>query len=211
MSTPKSVVHAQLEHLLGVIDHHRQERCDALLEQARSQAQQIIKQAHHDARNRFHQHALDTRESMRRQLASAESQHQTRLRQQRQQVDQALLTRAWPPLREALLHRWQDETQRRRWIDHLVQLATAKLLANDWRIEHPADMTASDREAVQSMLRKRMDCRTEFTASTEIVAGMRICAGNTCVDGTLEGLLRDHRRIEALLLARINTQPESGE
>lgn len=211
MNGPKSVVDAQLEHLLEVVDRHRGEQCNTLLEQARSQAEQIVKQAHRDARTRFHRDVIDTRESMRRQLLSAESQRQTRLRQQRQQADQALLERAWQPLGEALQHRWQDETQRQRWIDYLLGKASATLVANAWQIEHPTDWPAQEREALQSVLGKQADRRAQFTAGPDIAAGLRICAGDTCVDGTLEGLLRDRRRIEALLLARINTHRKTGE
>jgi hypothetical protein len=34
-------------------------------------------------------------------------------------------------------------------------------------------------------------------------AGLRICAAGACVDGSVEGLLRDRRRVESLLLARL--------
>ncbi len=39
-----------------------------------------------------------------------------------------------------------------------------------------------------------------------ITAGLRISAGGACVDGSIEGLLRQRTRIEALLLAEIGKQ-----
>jgi hypothetical protein len=37
-----------------------------------------------------------------------------------------------------------------------------------------------------------------------ITAGLRICAGDTCVDGTRRGLLRSRSRIEGIMLAKLN-------
>ena len=41
-------------------------------------------------------------------------------------------------------------------------------------------------------------------ANADISAGLRICAGSTCMDATIDGLLRDRKRIDAELLALCN-------
>jgi len=38
-------------------------------------------------------------------------------------------------------------------------------------------------------------------AKADINAGLRICAGGTCMDATIDGLLHDRERIDAELLA----------
>jgi hypothetical protein len=42
MNAPESVTDAQLRHLLDVVDRHREERCQELLEQARGEAVQLV-------------------------------------------------------------------------------------------------------------------------------------------------------------------------
>ena len=44
----------------------------------------------------------------------------------------------------------------------------------------------------------------EFSGQTQIKAGLRICAGDACVDGTRCGLLRSRSRIEGIMLAKLN-------
>ncbi|MGB7934578.1 MAG: hypothetical protein WCH04_20595, partial [Gammaproteobacteria bacterium] len=111
---------------------------------------------------------------------------------------------AWQPLRKALLARWSQETARRQWIDFLVHRACTLLVATDWQIEHPLDWQVQERAALEELLAGQLGRLPEFIARKQISAGLRICANGTCVDGTLEGLLRDQTRIESLLLARFN-------
>ena len=204
MTTPGSIVDAQLQHLLEFLDKHRDEQCTEMLTQARSEAQQEIRQAYSEARARLHQAVQHTREQARLRLTSAVAQQQTRERQQRQQEDQALLERAWQPLRELLQQRWQDKATRQQWIDHLVQQAAAALVDNNWQIEHPEDWPVAERDALQARLVELHGYAPLLTAQPSISAGLRICAGDTCVDGSIAGLLRDRTRIESVLLARLN-------
>lgn len=211
MNAPESVTDAQLRHLLDVVDRHREERCQELLEQARGEAGQLVKQAYRDARSRLHQDVLETRESVRRRLVSAEARRQTQLRQQRQRTDQEMLARIWQPLVDALLRRWRQKELRKQWVDALVQQALSTLIDTDWCIDHPEGWSAEERSALETRLgaKARLSCR--FAAKPGMSAGIRICAGNTCVDGTIEGLLRERSRVEALLLASMNSRRAGGD
>jgi len=202
--SPGDVVEAQVRQLLEVVARHRDERCNELLGQARREAAQVIRQAHAEARARMHLSVQGVREERRQRLAAAEAQRQTRRRRRRQGADLWLLAAAWQPLRKALLARWSQEAARRHWIDFLVGQAGALLVATDWQIEHPLDWPAQERAALEERLAGQLGRHPEFIPREEITAGLRICANGTCVDATLEGLLRDQPRIESLLLARFN-------
>jgi len=197
-------VEVQMRQLLQVVARHRDERCNELLGQARREAAQVITQAHAEARVRMHQSVQGIREERRLRLAAAEAQLQTRRRRRREGADLWLLAAAWQPLRKALRGRWSQETARRQWIDYLVQRACTLLVATDWQIEHPLDWPAQERASLEERLDGQLGRLPEFIPREQISAGLRICANGTCVDGTLEGLLRDQTRIESLLLARCN-------
>jgi len=196
---------AQMQQLLEVVARHRDEHCNELLGQARREASQVIRQAHAEARARMHESVQGIREKQRSRLAAAEAQLQTRRRRRREAADLWLLAAAWQPLRKALQARWSQEKARRQWIDFLVQRACTLLIATDWQIEHPLDWPAQERAALEGRLDGQLGRLPEFIPREQISAGLRICADGTCVDGTLEGLLRDQTRIESLLLARFNS------
>ena len=201
---PADAVEAQMRQLLQVVARHRDERCNELLGQARREAAEVIRQAHAEARARLRQSVQGIREERRRRLAATEAQLQTRRRRRREGADLWLLAAAWQPLRKALLARWSREKARRHWIDFLVRQACALLVATDWQIEHPLDWPARERAALEEQLAGQLGRLPEFIPREDIPAGLRICANGTCVDATLEGLLRDQARIESLLLAKFN-------
>jgi F0F1-type ATP synthase membrane subunit b/b' len=201
---PADTVEAQLRQLLQVVARHRDERCNELLGQARREAGQVISQAHAEARVRLHQSIQGIREERRLRLAAAEAQLQTHRRRRRESADLWLLAAAWQPLRKALLARWSQETARRQWIDFLVHQACTLLVATDWQIEHPLDWPVRERATLEERLAGQLGRVPEFIPREDLAAGLRVCANGTCVDATLEGLLRDQTRIESLLLARFN-------
>lgn len=204
MSQTETDLDTRLHDLLEVVERNRDERCEALLREAREQAQQLIKHAHRDARKRMHINIQSTREDARQRLAAAEAQCQTRDRLHRQDADLALLERAWVPLKEQLLQRWQQAETRQQWIDMLIQQAAKNLIATSWRIEHPADWPSAEHAELLTRLVETMNIVPEFSARADITAGLRICAGDACVDGTRSGLLRSRNRVEGIMLAKLN-------
>jgi hypothetical protein len=209
MSGATDTVEAQLRQLLQVVERHRDERCNELLGQARREAAQVVRQAHAEARVRMHRSVQGVREERRQRLAASEAKLQTHRRRRREGADLWLLAAAWQPLRKALLARWSSAAARRQWVESLVNRACALLVATDWQIEHPVDWPAPERAALEERLSGQLGRVPEFIPREDIKAGLRVCANGTCVDATLEGLLRDQTRIESLLLARFNAGASS--
>ena len=87
---------------------------------------------------------------------------------------------------------------RRAWIDALLRMAAASLLDSSWTIEHPTDWPQAEQHALRSRVG---EVSVSFAPQAGMAAGLRICAGGACVDGSVDGLLKDRAYIESLLLA----------
>ena len=198
----------KLGSLLELVETNRRERCAAMIADAKALARQIVGKAFADARVQVHDDIAKLREDMQRKLRSAEAQRQTRLRQRRYQADRAALKRACDQLQDALQARWQRPRSRRLWINALIRQASKSLIDHRWRIEHPLNWSAEERRELGDRLHHDVGHVPNFEPEAAVTAGLRIHAGGTCVDGTIEGLLQNSDRIEAVLLAAINRNRE---
>lgn len=194
---------AQIAHLLAVVEHHRDERCERLRAQARSQVQRTLQQAHADARAHMHQHIVGLREKAREHTIAARARNETRIRLQHQRASREMIDQAWPLLRESLLSRWSNTDSRQSWIQAALDSATRTLLVKDWRIEHPASWPTAEIEQLRQQIQVLTGRMPVFDAYDDIDAGLRFIGGGATVDASIGGLLQLHRRIEAQLLARL--------
>ena len=85
---PGSIVDAQVQRLLEIVEEYRKQQCDSLLTQAQQDSSQIVRQAYREARIRMHQDIQDSREHMRNELSGARAKLHTLMMQQRHQADQ---------------------------------------------------------------------------------------------------------------------------
>jgi vacuolar-type H+-ATPase subunit E/Vma4 len=209
VNDPKSIIDAQVQHLLNVVEDHRAARYEEIHDQAQNDAHAIISKAHKDARRIMHDDNVETREKANRQLASTEAQIQTQKRLARQQTDEELLQAGWKLLKESLERQWQQPDTRKQWVDNLISQALATLVSPHWRIEHPADWEEEELIALQMQLHEQLDHAPELEPVADINAGLRLCAEGTCVDGTADGLMHERTRIEGLILAAIHQHGDS--
>lgn len=203
MSSENTIVGTQLQHLLEVVDRRREEQCENVINEAQTQARQIVKQAWRDARIHAHEDLTELRGQIRKQRAYADAQQHTRQRQLRQQVEQALIDSGWQQLQDALQQLWDDTDTRKRWVNDLILKASGTLIDAHWSIEHPADWPGQECLDLKARLSNEFECFPTFEPQRAITAGLRITAGGACVDGSNNGLLQGRTRIEAMLLARI--------
>jgi len=201
MSNSGGVLEKKVQHLLDVVAKHRDEQCKALRAAAEAEVKALLRTAWREARARVHNDNAETRQMVAQQLASHEAQQQTRLRQQRQARDANLLVAARAALQAALLQRWQQPQSRQLWCDALVDAAAATLDGKEWTVEHPADWPMKENEELLARIKTLCGKTPHLQANTDLDAGLRICAGGTCMDATLDGLLCDRERIDAELLA----------
>ena len=200
MSSPNSIVDAQVQYLLKLVEQHRQKSCTKIQALAQEKAAELISKAHGAARNRMHDFNINLRGEIDRQLSSTEARLQTQKRLARQQSDEELLDSGWSLMQTSLEQFWQQADTRRQWIDNLVTLATAKLVSPHWQIEHPADWATEERHTLQKLLQEQLGQLPEFKSDSNISAGLRLCATGSCIDGTVVGLMHEKSWIEAKLL-----------
>jgi hypothetical protein len=210
MSEPKTIIDAQVQHLLGLLDQHRSKSCEEIQHEANEHAGILLHRAHAEARKRIHEDNARTRIRMQWQITSTDARLQTKMRLLRQQSDEALLSASWALLTSSLNKLWQHGDSRKTWIDNIIALAKARLISGDWIIEHPADWDKTEMAGYLERLEKAIGHRPTSHAMDDLDAGIRICTDTTCVDGTLSGLLRDQQHIEALMLTAIHSQ-ERGD
>lgn len=191
----------RMQRLLEVVEQQRERRCAEILQQAGEQARQLLQQARGKARVRLHREILHARQQYSHQAVLQQASQAARQRQARFRADHAWLEQAWSQLRAALERRWQDPAARAVWVESLAARALARLVGVDWQIRHPQDWPQGEREALAARLNETLGRMPAFAADADLRAGICIRAGETVVDGSCDGLLRDRVHIEALLLA----------
>jgi len=201
MSAAREPATDRVQQLLAVVEQARDKRCAEVMERAQTEARQLLKHARQKARARLHHEVLQLREQFRRHLVLDQAGKDARLRQARQRADRELLGQSWQPLRDALVRRWQVSAGRRAWVDAVIDQALGRLVGKDWQIEHPSDWPEQERQVVKERLRGLLGAEPVCVAESSLPAGIRVRAGDTLVDGSCDGLLRDRNDIEARLLA----------
>ena len=70
-------------------------------------------------------------------------------------------------------------------------------------MHHPADLSEAEREHLAQALKSASGAPRQCHADDKLSAGLKLCCEGACLDGTLEGTLRDHATIQAQLLAKL--------
>lgn len=204
MSGAHSVLEAQVETLLALVEQHRAERCSKLLAEAQERRQALLREAYGEARVRVHEAIVTERRRGQDKLDATRAQLETRARQQQHRTALLLLQHGWELLGQAVLQRWKSAPQRQQWVCDLLRQALQRLPRCSWVIEHPPGWELAECAEMQDQLQAHCGGMPELRADDQIDAGLRICADGACLDGTLEGLLADRNAIEAQLLAQLH-------
>lgn len=202
MTKPGTIIDAQLEHLLEVVNSHRDERCNKIRSEAHQQAREIVRQAYRDARQRLHRDIQESREQMQRSVASAKAKQKTQARLHKQQADIQFLDMAWQQLQDMLTTRWQSPDTRKSWVEKIFLQACQALFEKSWQVEYPADWPDSEKSWLSEQIREHTGNPPDMCPVDNISAGIRISSGGASVDGSIAGLLADRLRIDSELLSQ---------
>lgn len=200
--TLPSTVEANARALVALVEDHRTRRCGTIAAEADAQAAALLRGARANARavaRRTFDEARQRRES---RIASASAEVATRQRVTEQHRLRALLEEGMRKLPEALERRWRDPYARAAWVAHVVAEARRCLPAGPWRVEHPADFAAAERE----LLLRAVASPVDFVRVDDVRAGLRIGAPPNVIDGTLAGILADRDDVEAQLLVAVTRE-----
>lgn len=193
---------ARAQALLALIERDRTNRCAAILDAARDAARVLLAEAHRRARERVRAAYAEERDRRSARVAAAQAELSTRLRAAGQQRSRALLARAWARLPVALEWRWLDAEARERWVEDAITHALRVLPPGVWRIEHAPGPTENEKATLASELRTK-GIHVSLSEIDSLRAGLRVSAGSTAIDNTLDGMLSDREEIGARVLALI--------
>ncbi len=193
---------SEVETFLGIVERDRAARCELILRDARERAAALLAEARRDARHRVSTAVADDRARGRRRIEAARAELMTRERQLGQDVATKLLARGWEQLRAALLARWQQPQGRALWVEALLADAARLLPHGSWRIQYPPGL--SELAPLGRTAAEASGAAPELEPDPDIAAGLRVHIAGATLDGTLEGVLADRRRVEGRLLRELS-------
>lgn len=198
---PGSIVDAQLQRLLEVVNNYQQQACATLMQQAQEQSSHIVRQAYQQARMRFKQDIQESRQQMEASLFAAKAKQHTFMMQQKHQVDREFLDKAWELLKIQLGSRWSNLHSRVLWIQKLANVAQDILSADQWLVEYPEGLPENEKQEIQRVVADTFSRSCQFCENADLSAGIRIKADDAIIDGSISGLLADKVGIESSFLS----------
>jgi hypothetical protein len=196
--------------LLKLVEDFRERECRRILEEARAQARDLLHQAYRRERSHLHDRVVAERSRAQARIQAARAERSTRERRATERTSVDLLVAAWPRVRAGLLARWEDPSQRRRWIAGYLQQALRMLPRGLWTVRHAAGWADAERSGAAVELAEALGQAPRFETDGSIEAGLIVSSGGAVLDASLEGLLADRPRLEARLLALLEGA-EGGE
>lgn len=197
---PTSALGAQAQALLQRVTDDRERRCAALRAAAESQAKQIVRSARAEARTNVRNAVTQERARMDFGMRQARARADIEARRREREKSRELLEKMWAGIADALEHRWRERALRRAWIEAVISQAGTLLAGRPWLIEGRSDWTEQERNEFRDQARGRGAKTVEYSLGVA-PAGLKIRAGNVCVDATVAGLLAQRESIEAVFLA----------
>lgn len=197
-------------HLEEAMHMEVAEEIDDLIRAAEEEATGIAEAAKRSSRERLRTAVRAMRFERRSRVDNAHARLQAAERSRRQAIQAAMLDEAMTELTDALKKRWHDTNNRQAWCVTLIDEAKDRLEPGQWTIEHPADWDAGADTDLADTLKNASGVLPAFKPDREIGAGIRIRAGDSCLDGTIDGLLARRIRIEAALLALLDDTAAAG-
>jgi hypothetical protein len=203
MKEPTSILEAQVGTLLEYLRRYEVQQIERLLERSYGVAAELIRNAHRRAREHMHRRI----EQERRRLREAEETANARLAAKKRVAGYAALNAsiqaAWERLPKALQGRWARPEDRRAWCDAILRQACRSLQGPQILVEYPAGWAKAEQRRFLAEIRRHFGRQAETRADAALEAGLRVCAGDACLDGSIAGLLAQRSRIEAQFVAEL--------
>ena len=205
MSAPEGIVQTQMEALLRRVAREQEMLSRRARDAAEEQARNIVERARDEARLRLRQAKEEAHQSHERALADRRAALDTSARQREQALLSELMDRAWRVLPAELAAVWADDAARRAWCTAACAIA-ARIVMGEGKFAVELDPAMAEDEAGRLAHDLADDGQAaEVRRVDGIGPGLRIRRGLACVDATITGLLASRERVEAELLAELDT------
>lgn len=202
-----------LQRLLEYIQDERDKRCARIIEDAKAEANAIVKDARILARHLVHGAIAAERLRRNRVIERTRAEVRTRLRRTWFRLIRRELDQAWPLLVEATVRHWNESASNRRaWLSATLETATHALGPGLWHVEHPEHWPMFEGAPVFKALRGQYEVLEIHCRPSAQLAGFRVSCGDVSVSTTVDGLLSPKSRIEGIWLGilgeeNVLTQP----
>ncbi|MBF0417711.1 MAG: hypothetical protein HQL86_05615 [Magnetococcales bacterium] len=190
-----------LNQMLSFVESRRVAEREAILNQARAEAERLIAEAHRKARLRVKEMVAQERRLRTQALHGAQVRAETERRNHEMRLTQRALEQERRLLEEALLARWRDEASRRQWLESCVGQALRLLPVGVWEIVRPVGFSSEDLTFLMAHLGAAGVVEVIERSEADLEVGIRIGCRGAWIDGSLAGLLAKGQGIEAHLLA----------
>jgi vacuolar-type H+-ATPase subunit E/Vma4 len=188
------------EALLRLVEDYREQECRRILASAQDEASELRRRAFAKQRAYLHSRVLAERSRIRDSIQGARAERATRQRWTSERRSLELLDSAWSLVRERLLARWREPEQRRRWTSACLHQALDLLPHGPWIVRHAPQWSDDENRDALMELTDVLGQAPSFRSESDMAAGLIVESGNALLDASLEGLLRDRKRLEARLL-----------
>ncbi len=203
MKQHRTIIQAQTDALLKLIEDAREEQTGTLRAETEGAAQEVLRLARRTARENVSKAVREERARAAETLRQLEAAAETRRAAAAQQRDAARLEAAWPRLEAALTTRWAHPEHRREWVTAAFAIAAGILPEGTWQVRHPADVTEdSISQAAAEGLGDRA-IALSFAADPGLPAGLVLEIAAVRLDATPAGLLARRRAVEGELLGEL--------
>jgi hypothetical protein len=189
--------------LLKLVAEYREQECRGILDTARQDAAELMRQSFRKERAQLHNRVVAERSRARSLIQAARAERVTQDRWSGERMSLELLEHAEPLLKERLLARWRVPEQRKRWVTYYLHQAREQLPRVRWTVRHAPEWREEERQGIVAELTKHLAQRPRFQREGGIVAGLIVESGGAVLDASLEGLLQDRARVESRLLALV--------
>jgi hypothetical protein len=193
--------------LLKLVEDYRERECKRILDAARGEAAELLRQKYRSERAQLHKRIVAERSRARSRIQAVRAEMATRDRWTSEQLYLDLLRAAWPLLRSRLLERWRHPDGRRQWAASYLQQAFGALPRARWTVRHAPELVASERLELVAGPTWGLEETPRFQTDGDIEAGLIIESAGAVLDASLEGLLKDRLRLEARILALLQEAP----
>lgn len=205
--TPQS--DKNVETLVDIVTQHRDLQCRQIDDEAVAQAAEIIRSAHHDAREKVHEVIVEERHGVSRAIAKQRAQIETAKRQNFQDRENRFLDQVWDHLSTELNNRWADRQARQEWLGTAIERALSHLHPGPWTITHPPNWSTAEMDPYLDQIRTFSGAEPAFAPDEDLQVGVRIQANDVTADASPLGLLANRQEISAMLLAELFTEDGS--
>ncbi|MCD6292902.1 MAG: hypothetical protein J7M09_05535 [Deltaproteobacteria bacterium] len=208
MNMGNSQQHDRAEALIEKIQTDASEQAVKILASVNEQAEAITQEARRKARLKVHEVVEGLRIREEREMSHETARFETERRQWRQTDEMGILAEGLTHLEAALNGLWAEKGTREQWCHNVLAVAQKRLPADNWRLEHPADIPEDELAGLINEISTHTGTSPELSAENTLRAGLRIFAGTACVDGSSAAMTADRQGTSAKFLSIMLTMRE---